>query len=90
MGITLKTQQFVAPAVEANQKGNTAGALRQKFCQTSKWPWNLLGLRAFAVSAQVLMAERARVEAAQGAALGLTTYELDLLLAKARRPASAA
>ena len=45
---------------------------------------NLKALRCFA---QVIKAERARVEAAQAAAPGLSTYELDMLLAKARRVA---
>ena len=47
---------------------------------------------ASAACAQVVKAARAQAEAAaQGATLrGLTTYELDMLLAKARGPAIAA
>ena len=57
------------------------GQTSQRFCSIS-------GPKARAVSAQVIKAERARAEPTQAAAPGLSTYELDMLLAKARMLAS--
>lgn len=65
-----------------------SGIVGQRVGKTSKPHCSLSGPEAPAVSAQVIKAERARAEAAQAAAPGLSTYELDMLLAKARRLAS--